>query len=74
MFGSVLNTPLIRFRSTEVFYEKKILLKISQNSQPQACNFINNETLAQVFSGEFCEVFKNTDFTEHPWTTSSEDS
>ena len=73
MFG-ILNTPLIRFRSTEVFDEKKILLKISQNSQPQACNFINDEALAQVFSCEFCEIFKNAVFTEHPWTISFEDS
>ena len=31
----------------------------------QACNFIKIETLAQVFSGEFCEISKNTFFTEH---------
>ena len=36
-----------------------------------ACNFINKETLAQVFSCEFCEIFKNTCFTEHLWTTAS---
>ena len=30
-----------------------------------ACNFIKKETLAQVFSGEFCEICKNTFFTEH---------
>ena len=29
-----------------------------------ACNFINKETLAQVFSCEFCEISKNTFFTE----------
>ena len=33
---------------------------------------INNETLAQVFSCEFCEMFKNTFFTEHLWVTASE--
>ena len=27
---------------------------------PQACNFITKETLAQVFSREFCEISKNT--------------
>ena len=32
---------------------------------PQACNFIKKETLAQVFSCEFCGIFKNTFFTEH---------
>ena len=26
------------------------------------CNFINKETLTQVFSCEFCEIFKNTFF------------
>ena len=28
-------------------------------------------TLAQVFSCEFCEISKNTFFTEHLWTTAS---
>ena len=27
--------------------------------------------LALVFSSEFCEIFKNTFFTEHLWTTAS---
>ena len=31
----------------------------------QACNIIKKQTLAQVFSCEFCEIFKNTFFTEH---------
>ena len=51
---------------------KKMFLEISQNSQEnncarvsfliklQACNFIKKETLAQVFSCEFCEISKNT--------------
>ena len=29
-------------------------------TRSQACNFIKNETLAQVFPCEFCEVSKNT--------------
>ena len=55
---------------------KKVFLKISQNSQEntrarvsfliklqaEACNLIKKETLAQVFSCEFCEIFKNTIF------------
>ena len=28
---------------------------------------IKKETLAQVFSCNFCEIFKNTFFTEHLW-------
>ena len=53
---------------------KKLFLEISQNSQENtcarfsflikfqagACNFIKIETLAQVFSCEFCEISKNT--------------
>ena len=58
---------------------KKVLLEISQNSrentcarvspvpEPQACNVIKKETLAQVFSCEFCEISKNIFFIEHLW-------
>ena len=28
--------------------------------KPEACNFIKKETLAQVFSCEFCLILKNT--------------
>ena len=63
-----------------------VFLKISQNSQENTCartslliklqaeagNFVKKETLTQVFSYEFCEVFRNTFFTEHLWTTASE--
>ena len=38
-----------------------------------ACNFINKETLARVFSCEFCEISKNIFFTEHLWATASEE-
>ena len=45
---------------------KKVFLKLSQNSQEaEACNFIKKETLAQVFSCDFCEISKNTFFTDH---------
>ena len=33
------------------------------NCRPQACNFSPKETLAQVFSCEFCEISKNAVFT-----------
>ena len=36
-----------------------------------ACNFIEIETLAQVFSCEFCEISKDTFFTEYVWATAS---
>ena len=37
-----------------------------------ACNFIKKEILAPVFSCEFCEIPKNTFFTEHVLVTASE--
>ena len=33
--------------------------------QAESCNFIEKEPLAQVFSCEFCEISKNTFFTEY---------
>ena len=60
-----------------------MFLEISQNSQENpcarlsfliklqasACSFIIRETQAQVFSLDFCEISKNTFFTEYLWTT-----
>ena len=43
-----------------------------KKSQALACNFIKKETLAQVFSSEFCEISKNTFFTEHRLATASD--
>ena len=57
---------------------KKVFLEILQNSlatwfnSPEACNFIEKETLAQVFPCEFCEIFKNTYFEEYLWTAASD--
>ena len=45
-----------------LFFNKVVGL---QASRP--FNFIEKETLAQVFSCEFCEICKNTFFTEHLW-------
>ena len=43
-----------------------MFLKVSKNSQAcKTCNFIKKETPTQVFSCEFCEIFKNTIFIEH---------
>ena len=50
----------------EVFL--KLFLEISQNSREYTvCIFIKKETLAQVFSCEFCEISKNNFFIEHSW-------
>ena len=50
-----------------------------QNSQENTCARVSfliklqakKETLAQVFSCEFCNIFKNTFFTEHLRTAAS---
>ena len=39
---------------------------------PEACNFIEKETLAQVFSCEFYEISKNMFSAEHVWATVSQ--
>ena len=39
---------------------------------PEVCNFIKKETVAQVFSCEFCEIFKNTVFTKQFQVTDSD--
>ena len=51
---------------------EKVFLEMSQNSQKNTCarasfwkKFIKKETLAQMFSCEFCENSKSTLFTEH---------
>ena len=38
---------------------------------PEACNFIKKETLALVFSCEFCQISRKKFFTEHLWATAS---
>ena len=40
--------------------------------QVSACNFIEWETMAQVFCHEFCEISKNIFFTEYLWATVSD--
>ena len=53
---------------------KKLFLTISQYSQKitcvgvffsKACNFIRKETPAEVFSCDYCEIFKNTFSEDH---------
>ena len=51
---------------------RKGVLRNFAKFRPQDCNFIKKETHAQVFSCEFCEIFKNTFFREHLQETASE--
>ena len=59
---------------------EKVFLEISQNSYKNTCARVSfliklqafkKDIPAQVFSSEFCEISKNTFFTEHLWTTAS---
>ena len=67
--------------ATRGVLQQKVFLEISQNSQQNICarvsfliklNFIKKQTLAQVFSCEFCEIYKNTFLTEHLRATVSQ--
>ena len=65
-----------------VFCKKKVLWKCCKNVQENTCariffnlvaglNFIKKETLAQMFSYEFCEIFKNQFFYKTPLVVAS---
>ena len=51
----------------EMFYKKSVLKDFTKFTGKHLCRglFVNKETLAQVFSSKFCEIFKNIIFTEH---------
>ena len=66
------STRQIRPKSYTENYRKIIRQKFLRAVLPEGCNLIKKETLAQVFSYEFCEISKNTFFTEHLWATLSE--
>ena len=80
------NTGILQLEvATRGVLWKKLFLKISQNSQKNTSARVSfltklqaselqlykKETLALVFSWEFCEIFKNTFFTEHLRTAAS---
>ena len=53
--------------------KKVVLRNLTKFTGKHLCQglFFNEETLTQVFSCEICEIFKNTFFAEHLWTTAS---
>ena len=64
------SSNLLRFLEADVLNPKFIGKCLCL--QASACNFIKKEAVAQVFSCEFCEIFKNTFFTEHLCATASD--
>ena len=70
--------PMNTEATTGSVLEEKVFLDILQNSQGKTCatvsfliKFFKKETLALVFSCEFCKISKNIFFTEHLWATIS---
>ena len=73
-----------RWRKMKGFFRPEVFCKISvfRNfakftgkhlcQRPEVCNFIKKETPAQVFSYEFCEIFKNTYFYRAPMLAASQ--
>ena len=53
---------------------KKVFLEISQNSQESTCARVPFLIKLQVFSSEFCEIFKNTFFYRTPLVAVSDHS
>ena len=76
---------MVRNSHPEVLYRKDVLRKVAKFTgkhlhqslfftnicRSEACNFIKNETQAQTFSCEFCEIYKFFFFTEHLQATGS---
>ena len=74
---SLVSLDIRQKQRPEVFCTKRCYQKFRKIHrkipvpESQACNFIKKETLTRVFSSEFCEISKNTFFTEHLWATAS---
>ena len=71
-----MRTFIVAEVATECVLQKKVFLKISQNSQENNCARISflikvAALRAQVFSCEFREISVNTLFTEHLLTTAT---
>ena len=56
-----------------MFYKKAVLTNFAKFAGKHLCQslFLKKETLTQLFSSEFCEICKNTIFTEQLWATAS---
>ena len=63
-FANAINNIFLKFRNihSEISVLESLLNKVAEL---QACNVIKKTTPTQVFSCEYCEVFKNSFFIEH---------
>ena len=67
--------PINSEAATRCVLSKKVFLEISQNLQENICargaTLLKKRLWHRCFSCKFCEISKNTFFTEHHWTTAS---
>ena len=61
-----------RVSSLDEISRVNTLSKSLMLDSPEACSFIKKETLAQVHSCEFCEIFRNTFFHRTPLVAASD--
>ena len=72
-FVIILDSRNQGIKSTQLYLHVILcrnLSSINDQKQPPGCS--KKETMAKVFSCKFCKIFKNTYFTEHLRTTTSE--
>ena len=62
-----------KFTEKQLYYQSLFFNKVA-SLRPKACNVIKKETLAQVFSRDFCKISKNTFFYRIPLVAASEQS
>ena len=68
------NSPYPQKQPPQVFCKKGVLTNFAKflgKHQAPPATLLKKEALAQVFSCEFCEISKNTFFSEHLQTTAS---
>ena len=70
----VLSNYILCMHRKQFWYQEIHIEAVVQEcsiKKMDACNFIKKETLAQVFSSEFCEISKNTFLHRTPLVASS---
>ena len=70
--NAIIAKKKLLFTITKTITAKHDTFNINQRQSPEACSFIEKDSLAQMFFCEFCEISKNTFFYRTPPVTASE--